>query len=118
MSSMSEEDLFKTLLKNKPPQKIQIGQKTQVPVRIEIIKPVPAAQPVETYEKESPVIQTPVIQTYKTPDVNPLENELVVESIKNLTASVNTMHGLMKSVIVPVLVLILIVEIMVLIKLR
>jgi hypothetical protein len=101
-NSMSEEQLFKTLLKKKP--------EAQVPVRKEVLKTVPAAQPVEIHEKKEPVIETPPVE--------PLDIEPVVESLKDLTASVNTMYGLIKTVIVPVLVLILIVGIAILINRR
>ncbi len=97
---MSEDELFKALLKKKP--------EAQVPVRKEVQKPAPTAQPAESYEKPEPVIETP--------PVKPLETELVIESIKNLNASVNMLHGLIKTVIVPVLVLILIVGIAILVK--
>ncbi len=98
---MSEDALFKALLKNKPQQ--------QVPVRKEIQRPAPETQPAESYEEKEPVIETP--------PVKPLETDLALESIKNLTASVNMMYGLIKTVIVPVLVLILIVGIAILVKL-
>jgi uncharacterized phage-associated protein len=98
-NSMSEEELFKTLLKKKP--------EAQIPVKKEVLKAVPAAQPFEVHEKKEPVIETPV----ETLDIEP-----VVDSLKNLTASVNMMYGLVKTVIVPVLVLILIVGIAILLK--
>ncbi len=108
-NSMSEEDLFKTLLRKKPEAQMpQVAQKAQVPLRKEAVKPVPVAQPAETYEKTEPVIEKPPV---KPPDIEP-----VAESIKNLTASVNLMYGLIKTVIVPVLVLILIVGIAILVK--
>lgn len=99
-NSMSEEQLFKTLLKNKP--------EAQVPVKKEVLKAVPAAQPVEIHEKKEPAFETPPVET--------LDIEPVVESLKNLTDRVNTMYGLIKTVIVPVLVLILIVGIAILIR--
>ncbi|MDD5474178.1 MAG: hypothetical protein PHU34_08525 [Candidatus Methanoperedens sp.] len=108
-SSMSEADLFKTLLKKKPEAQMpQVAQKPQVPLRREAVKPVPPAQPAEIYEKKEPVIEKP--------QVKPVDIEPVAESIKNLTASVNLMYGLIKTVIVPVLVLILIVGIAILVK--
>ncbi len=108
-NSMSEADLFKTLLKKKPEgQMPQVAQKAQVPLRREAVKPVPAPQPAEIYENKEPVIEKPSV---KPPDIEP-----VAESIKNLTASVNLMYGLIKTVIVPVLVLILIVGIAILVK--
>ncbi len=107
-SSMSEDQLFKALLKKKPEvQKPQVAQMAQIPARKEAFKAVPAAQPVEV---------KPVIEAAITPPVKPMETELVVESIKNLNASVNLMYGLIKTVIVPVLVLILIVGIAILVK--
>ena len=99
-NSMSEDALFKALLKNKPQQ--------QVPVRKEVQKPAHEAQPAESYEEKEPVIETP--------PVKPLEIERVEESLKNLTSSVNMMYGLIKTVIVPVLVLILIVGIAILVR--
>ncbi|MDP2765993.1 MAG: hypothetical protein Q8O41_00855, partial [Candidatus Methanoperedens sp.] len=73
----------------------------------EALRTVTAAQPVE---------EKPVIETAITPPIKPMETELVVESIKNLNASVNMMYGLIKTVIVPVLVLILIIGIALLVK--
>jgi hypothetical protein len=99
-STMSEDQLFKALLKKKP--------QAQVPVKKEAVKTVPAAQPVEVYEEKQPVIETP--------PVKPLETELIVEEIKNLTSSVNMMYGLIKTVLLPVLVLILIVGIAILMR--
>lgn len=107
-SSMSEEDLFKTLVKRKPEaQKPYIAQSTQ---RKEALRTVPAAQPAETYEKKEPVIETP--------PVKPLETELIVEAVKNLTTSVNMIYGLIKTVILPVLVFILVVGIAILVRLK
>ncbi len=99
-SPMSEDQLFKALLKKKP--------EAQVPVKKEPPRPVPAAKPVEVYEEKQPVIETP--------PVKPLETGPIVEEIKNLTSSVNMMYGLIKTVIVPVLVLVLIVGIALLLK--
>ncbi len=96
---MSEDQLFKALLKKKP---------EEVPVKKEPQRPVPAAQPVEVYKEKEQVIETP--------PVKPLETELIVEEIKNLNSSVNMMYGLIKTVIVPVLVFILIVGIAILMR--
>jgi hypothetical protein len=107
MSNMSEDALFKALLKNKPPA--QAAPKPQVPIRKEPAKPIPPpAPPVETYE-ERPVAEV-------RHEIAPLQPDAVAESIKNLTANVNMIYGLMKTIIVPVLVLILIVGIGILIK--
>ena len=97
---MSEDQLFKALLKKKPA--------AQVPVKKAVERTVPAAQPVEVYEEKAPVIETP--------PAKPLETELIVGEIKNLTSSVNMMYGLIKTVIVPVLVLVLIVGIAILMR--
>ena len=97
---MSEDQLFKALLKKKP--------EAQVPAKKEPQRPVPAAKPVEVYKEKEPVIETP--------PVKPLETELIVEEIKTLTSSVNMMYGLIKTVLLPVLVLILIVGIAILMR--
>jgi len=106
-NTMSEDALFKALLKNKPPQK-QTPKPPAAPAPIkETFKA--AAPPVEIHEMETPVIETrPVKSSHDT--------DQVVESIKNLTSSVNMMYGLMKTVITPVLVLILIIGIAILVK--
>ncbi len=94
---MSEDDLFKTLLKKKPEEKPFVPQK-------QIQRAAPAAPPVELQEK-----------VIETPQVRPQEIELLVESVRNLNASVNMIHGLVKAIL-PVLVLILIVGIAILVK--
>ena len=104
-NTMSEDALFKALLKNKPPQQ----QKPPAPQPAPKKETIKAAEPpVETYELETPVIETPPPRTHDT--------EQVVEAIKNLTSSVNMMYGLMKTVITPVLVLILVIGIAILVK--
>lgn len=109
-NSMSEDALFKALLKNRPPQQ-QIQNPPAAP------QPAPkkeafkaAVPPAETYEMETPVIETPHVKSHDT--------DQVVESIKNLTSSVNMMYGLMKTVITPVLVLILIIGVAILVRSR
>lgn len=106
MANMSEDALFKALLKNKPQAQKPVAQ--QIPVRKEVQRPV-AAPPAEIYEKKEPVIE-------KIP-VKSIEPDLVVEQIKNLTASVNMTYGLIKTLIAPVMVLMLIVGILILVKL-
>ncbi|MFZ3060178.1 MAG: hypothetical protein WA102_10635 [Candidatus Methanoperedens sp.] len=108
-NSMSEDALFKALLKNRPPQQ-QIQKPPAAP------QPAPkketfkaAAPPAETYEMETPV---------ETPHVKSHDTDQVVESIKNLTSSVNMMYGLIKTVITPVLVLILIIGVAILVRSR
>jgi hypothetical protein len=108
-NSMSEDALFKALLKNKPPQK-PIQKLPVAPPQPEPKKETfkAAAPPVEIHEMEKPVIETRPVKSNDT--------DQVVESIKNLTSSVNMMYGLMKTVITPVLVLILIIGIALLVK--
>ncbi|VVB93537.1 Uncharacterised protein [uncultured archaeon] len=140
MSSVSEDAMFKALLKNKPEPKPQVAQKTEIQVRREntpkpgsedamykallnrpqkqqvIQKPqvkesAPVAQVIAEPKMEVPVIETRVAQSVK-----PAETEAIVESIKGLNASVNLVHGLLKTVIIPVLVLILLIGVGILIK--
>jgi hypothetical protein len=108
-NTMSEDALFKALLKNKPPQK-QTPKPPAAPQPAPIKETFKAsAPPAEIHEMETPVIETrPVKSSHDT--------DQVVESIKNLTSSVNMMYGLMKTVITPVLVLILIIGIAILVK--
>ncbi|MFA4935930.1 MAG: hypothetical protein WC568_08850 [Candidatus Methanoperedens sp.] len=106
-NSMTEDALYKALLKNKPQQEPQKPPAAQTAPKTETIRTIPAPQPAESYEKE---------EITATPPVKPVQADLVVESIKNLNSSVNLMYGLIKTVIVPVLVLILIVSIAILVK--
>ncbi len=126
--------MFKALLKNKPQQKPESGQ-VRKEVRESIPKPgsedamykvllknkpqqaqhresAPAVTlPVEVHETEIPVAQ---IKT--APILNPAQADAIVESIQSLIASVNMIQGLMKTLIAPLLVLILVVGIAILIK--
>ncbi|MCE8425514.1 MAG: hypothetical protein J5U17_07020 [Candidatus Methanoperedens sp.] len=100
---MSEDALFKALLKNKP---VTSAPRPQAPVRKEPVKPVlqaPPAPPVETHDIERPAPEVRI-----TKDMNPVQTELILESIKNLNASVNAINGVIKSMILPVMILILI----------
>jgi hypothetical protein len=109
MATYSEDALFKALLKNKPPQQ---PPKPAAPApRKEVPRPVPPAQPVEAFQKQEQVIETIV-----TPPVKPLDLEPVIESINRLNSNINQMHGMIKTMIVPVLVLILVVAIGILLK--
>lgn len=128
MANLSEDAMFKALLKNKPPQNAQTAQKTQVAAKKETLQTVPAAQkinaPIREKALENPPPAAPV-DTYKnenpgtqSQDIKPAQNDIILESIKNLTASVNTMQGLMKTVIVPVLALILIVGVGIIILIK
>ena len=108
MANMSEDALFKALLKNKPgAQKQQAPVKpVQPPVRKE--EPRPTPEPAPVYEKE------PVIEIAQRPA--PIKTDAIEEAIIELNKNVNTMFGFIKTVIVPVLVLILIVGILILVK--
>lgn len=111
MANMSEDALFKALLKNKPPQ-----QPPKPPVvaqsvpRKEVPRPA-AAPPVERYQVEEPVIEPKVI-----PVVKPMNLEPVVDSINRLNSSISMIHGMMKTIVTPILILILIVSIGILIQ--
>jgi hypothetical protein len=101
----SEDALFKAILKNKPPQPTK-----------------PMAVPVQKRELPGPIsprveIRTePIIETKSTPPPPPLpptkiDLDPVIDSIIRLNSTLNQIHGTIKSIIVPVLVLILIVAI-------
>ena len=57
MANMSEDALFKALLKNKPPQQPPKPPVAQSIPRREVPGPSPAAQPVERYQHEEPLIE-------------------------------------------------------------
>ncbi len=99
-SSMNEDELFKTLSKNKPA--------AYVPIKKEIPR-VPLSQ--------TPVYDKPHAEPAASPEVK-IDSEAIVGAIKNLNASVNMTYGLIKTVIVPVLVFILIIGIALLVKLN
>ncbi|KPQ44766.1 MAG: hypothetical protein MPEBLZ_00652 [Candidatus Methanoperedens nitroreducens] len=114
MANMSEDALFKALLKNKPPQQPPKPPVAQSVPRKEVPGPSPAAQPVERYQHEEPQPQIERI----TPVAKPVNLEPVVDSINRLNSSVNIIYGLMKNVIVPVLILTLVISIAIFIKSR
>ncbi len=97
----SEDAMFKALLHNKPPA------------------PVPKQQaklePVQTTPQVTRVQQEPVVMTQASPPPV-IKLEPVVDSINNLSVSVNQIHSLMKTIVVPVMILILLVGIGILIK--
>lgn len=97
----SEDAMFKALLHNKPPAPVQKQQ-----ARIE---------PVQQAQQAAPVRQEPVVVTQPVP-LPIVKLEPVIDSINNLTASVNQIHSLMKTIVVPVMILILLVGIGILIK--
>lgn len=97
--AMSEDQLFKAILKKKPEARVAVKK-----------EPALAPQPLVVHEEKKPVVETPAVR--------PLDTEHIIEEIKNLTASMNMIYGLIKTVIVPVLVLILIMEIAIAVLVR
>lgn len=112
MATYSEDALFKALLKNKPPQQ---PPKPAAPApRKEAPIPVPPAQPVEAFKRQEPVIETRIV----APPVEPVDLEPVIDSINRLNSNMNQMQGMIKTMMVPVLVLILLVAIGILLKIK
>jgi len=109
MANMSEDALFKALLKNKPPQQPPKPMVAQSIPRKEVPGPA-AAPPVERYQEE-PVIEPKII-----PVVQPVNLEPVVDSINRLNSSINMIQGMVKTIITPILILILIVSIGILVQ--
>ncbi len=109
MANMSEDALFKALLKNKPPQQPPKPAVAQSVPRKEV--PKPAAPPVERYQVEEPVIEPKVIPVEK-----PVNLEPVVDSINRLNSNISMIHGMMKTIVTPILILILIVSIGILLQ--
>ena len=99
----SEDAMFKALLHNKP-----AAQKPQV--RVEP-KPEPM-QPQAAQVQQEPVVITQV----SPPPVITIEP--VVDSINNLAANVNQLQSLMKTTVLPVIILILLVGIGILVKIQ
>ncbi len=100
----SEDAMYKALLHSRPAAPAQKPQVRAEP-RPEPVQPAP-----QTAVQHEPVVITQV----SPPPV--LKLEPVVESINDLTAMVSQMHGLMKTTVLPVMILILLVGIVVLIK--
>lgn len=98
-SKGSEDAMYKALLHNRPQAQVSKPQARVEPA------PVPVQQaPVYHEPAAAPVVQAPEV------DLTP-----VVDSIKNLTASVNQVSGLLKTILA-VLILILLVGLAILIK--
>jgi hypothetical protein len=122
---MDEDAMFKALLKNKPQPKQTvskiINEVPAQPPRPPVRPPAPVQkqqakiEPVQTAPPGARVQQEPVVITQVSPPPA-IKLEPVVDSINNLTASVNQIHGLMKTIVVPVMILILLVGIGILIK--
>lgn len=111
MPTMSEDALFKALLKNKPGTQ---PTKPQAPVK-EPVKPVitqaPPAPPLETFERPRPMPEEKI-----TRDMNPIQTEMILDSIKNLNANVIAINSIIKTMMLPVIILILVIGIAILIK--
>ena len=111
MANMSEDALFKALLKNKPPQQPPKPPVVQNEPKKEVPRSVPVAQQIEKSEiQEEPIVKK------LPPPVKPLGIEPVIDSIDRLNSSINMIYGIMKNVMVPVLVLILVISIAILVK--
>jgi len=98
----SEDALFKALLKNKPPQQ----------------PPKPPAAPVQKKDiPRPPTVEArpePVIERIIPPPK--IDLEPVIDSIIRLNSTLNQIHGTIKTIIVPILALILVVAIGILIQ--
>ena len=97
----SEDAMFKALLHNKP-----AAQKPQV--RVE-----PKPEPIQLQAAQ--VQQEPVVITQVSPPPV-ITIEPVIDSINNLTANVNQLQSLLKTTVLPIIILILLVGIGILVK--
>lgn len=97
----SEDAMYKALLHNKPPAP----------------KPQARVEPVQ-YAPQAPQVQQEPVEIKQVSPPPVLNLEPVVDSINDLTASVNQIHGLMKTIVLPVIILILIVGIGILVKIQ
>jgi hypothetical protein len=101
----SEDALFKALLKNKPQQPTK---PMAVPVKKEFSRPVPP--PVEA--RPEPVIE----KIIPPPPPQKIDLDPVIDSIIRLNSTLDQIHGTIKTIIVPILALILVVAIGILIQ--
>lgn len=101
----SEDAMFKALLHNRPAPPAQKPQ-----VRVE-----PRPEPMQPQAAQ--VQQEPVVITQVSPPPV-ITIEPVVNSINNLTASVNQLQSLMKTTVLPVIILILLVGVGILVKIQ
>ncbi len=97
----SEDAMFKALLNNRQPAPVP---KQQAKV-----------EPAHTTPQIARVEQEPVAITQANPP-QVVKMEPVVDSINNLTATVNQNNSLMKTIVVPVMILLLLVGVGILIK--
>lgn len=92
----SEDAMYRALLHNKP-----LAPKPQI--KAEPVQPAPQAA----------AVKEPIVIAQPPPEMN---FEPVVDSINDLKTSLNQIHNLLKTMVLPVMVLILIVGIVILIK--
>jgi len=104
-ASGSEDAMYKALLHNRPQ-----AHAPKPPVRVE-----PRYEPVQQVPQEAMVKQEPVVITQVSPPPV-VKLEPVIDSINNLTASMIQIHSLMKTIVVPVMILTLLIGIGILIK--
>lgn len=98
----SEDAMYKALLHNRPAPPVQKPQ----------IKVEPVPEPIQT---AAAYVQEPVMIKQASP--SPVMTfEPVVDSINNLNSSVNQLQSLMKTTVLPVIILMLLVGIGILIK--
>ncbi len=109
MASYSEDAMYKALLRNKPAQQ---PPKATVTTKKEVPKPVQPVQAVEIQKKEQ------IIEPKVTPPVKMLDLDPVIESLNRVNSNLNQIYGTIKTVILPVLILIIVVEIGILVRLK
>lgn len=113
----SEDVMFSVLLKNNPVKENKPpAEEPGVPAE-EVVEKSTAAEPEEKPQSVPPVETEELQGTEKAAVSHASANtEIDPDLIVNLTASVNMMYGLLRTVIAPVLILILIVGIVTLFK--
>lgn len=103
----SEDAMYKALLHSRPAPPVQKPQ-VRVEPRPEPMQPTPHAAHVQQEPEE-------IAQASPPPVMTP---EPLVDSINDLTASVSQLQSLMKTTVLPVMILILLVEIVILVKMQ
>ncbi len=102
-SKGSEDAMFKALLHNRPPAPVQ--------------KPLARVEPRPEPVQAAPVYHEPVVVTQVSP-VQEVDLGPVVDSIKDLTSSVNQVHSFLKTFVVPIVVLTLLVTLAIIVKIN
>ncbi len=106
----SEDALFKAILKNKPPQ-----QPPKPPVAPVQRKDIPRTVPPQVETRAEPVTETRLTPPSPLPKI---DMRPVMDSIDLLNSTLNQIHVTIKTIIVPILALILVVAIGILIQSR